>query len=59
MLVASAIGGGRLTFIANAFNPAAVALLKRGFADGAISADRLLPGALGSAMIAAAAFMFL
>jgi len=59
MLVAGAVAGGGLTVIANAPNPAGVALLKRGFADETISAAGLLLGALGPTAIAAAAFMFL
>ena len=38
MLVAGAVAGGGLTVIANAPNPAGVALLKRGFADETIGA---------------------
>ena len=59
MLVAGAVAGGGLTVIANAPNPAGVALLKRGFADETIGAGGLLLGALGPTIVAAAAFMFL
>ncbi|MGM9428876.1 putative Na+/H+ antiporter [Hydrogenophaga sp. MI9] len=59
MLVAGAVAGGGLTVIANAPNPAGVALLKKGFADGTIGAMGLLLGALGPTVLAAAAFMFL
>ena len=59
MLVAGAVAGGGLTVIANAPNPAGVALLKRGFADETVSAGGLLLGALGPTLIAAAAFMLL
>jgi uncharacterized membrane protein len=59
MLVAGAVAGGGLTVIANAPNPAGVALLKRGFADETIGAGGLLIGALGPTIVAAAAFMFL
>ncbi len=59
MLVAGAVAGGGLTVIANAPNPAGVALLKRGFADETIGAGGLLLGALGPTCVAAAAFMFL
>ncbi|VWX61943.1 conserved membrane hypothetical protein [Burkholderiales bacterium 8X] len=59
MLVAGAVAGGGLTVIANAPNPAGVALLKRGFADETIGAGGLLMGALGPTAIAAAAFMLL
>ena len=46
MLVAGAVAGGGLTVIANAPNPAGVALLRRGFADESIGAVELLVGAL-------------
>lgn len=59
MLVAGAVAGGGLTVIANAPNPAGVALLKRGFADETVSAVGLLLGALGPTTVAAAAFMLL
>lgn len=59
LLVAGAVAGGGLTVIANAPNPAGVALLKRGFADETIGAGGLLLGALGPTAVAAAAFMFL
>jgi hypothetical protein len=58
-LVAGAVAGGGLTVIANAPNPAGVALLKRGFADESIGALGLLLGALLPTAIAAAAFLFL
>lgn len=59
MLVAGAVAGGGLTVIANAPNPAGVALLKRGFADETVGAGGLLLGALGPTAVAVAAFMFL
>lgn len=59
MLVAGAVAGGGLTVIANAPNPAGVALLKRGFADETVSAVGLLLGALGPTLVAIAAFMLL
>ncbi|MBT2333229.1 putative Na+/H+ antiporter [Variovorax paradoxus] len=59
MLVAGAVAGGGLTVIANAPNPAGVALLKSGFADETIGAGGLLLGALLPTGIAAAAFMLL
>lgn len=59
MLVAGAVAGGGLTVIANAPNPAGIALLKRGFADETVGAGGLLLGALGPTAVAAAAFMFL
>ena len=57
MLVAGAVAGGGLTVIANAPNPAGVALLRRGFADESIGAGGLLLGALLPTAIAAAAFL--
>lgn len=59
MLVAGAVAGGGLTVIANAPNPAGVALLKRGFADESVGAGGLLFGALGPTLVAAAAFLLL
>ena len=59
MLVAGAVTGGGLTVIANAPNPAGVALLRGGFPDGAISAGGLLLGALAPTVVAALAFFFL
>lgn len=59
MLVAGAVAGGGLTVIANAPNPAGVALLKRGFADESIGAGGLLLGALAPTALAAAAFLLL
>jgi hypothetical protein len=59
MLVAGAVAGGGLTVIANAPNPAGVALLKRGFAHESIGAGGLLLGAIGPTIVAAAAFLLL
>ena len=59
LLVAGAVAGGGLTVVANAPNPAGVALLKRGFADGSIGAGYLLMGAALPTAIAAAAFLLL
>jgi hypothetical protein len=59
MLVAGAVAGGGLTVIANAPNPAGVALLKRGFTDETIGAGGLLLGALAPTAVAAAAFLLL
>ncbi|QKV55531.1 putative Na+/H+ antiporter [Comamonas antarctica] len=59
LLVAGAVAGGGLTVIANAPNPAGVALLKRGFADETVGAVGLLLGALGPTAVAAAAFLWL
>jgi hypothetical protein len=53
MLVAGAVAGGGLTVIANAPNPAGVALLKNGFNDGAIGIGGLLLGALLPTTVAA------
>jgi hypothetical protein len=59
MLVAGAVAGGGLTVIANAPNPAGVALLRRGFADESIGAGGLLLGAAGPTVVAAAALLLL
>ncbi|HXD41323.1 MAG TPA: putative Na+/H+ antiporter [Ramlibacter sp.] len=56
-LVAGAVTGGGLTVIANAPNPAGVALLRRGFADDSIGALGLLLGALVPTAISGAAFL--
>jgi hypothetical protein len=58
-LVAGAVAGGGLTVIANAPNPAGVALLKRGFSDESIGAGGLLLGALAPTVVAALAFLLL
>jgi hypothetical protein len=57
MLVAGAVAGGGLTVIANAPNPAGVALLRRGFEDESIGAIGLLLGALAPTAVAAALFL--
>jgi len=59
MLVAGAVAGGGLTVIANAPNPAGLALLKRGFSDETVGAGGLFLGALGPTVVAAAAFLLL
>ncbi|MDR3390161.1 MAG: putative Na+/H+ antiporter [Sulfuriferula sp.] len=59
MLVAGAVTGGGLTVIANAPNPAGVALLRQGFEDESIGAMGLLLGALPPTLIAAACFLLL
>jgi hypothetical protein len=59
MLVAGAVAGGGLTVIANAPNPAGLALLRRGFADESVGAGGLLLGALVPTAFAAAAFLLL
>ncbi len=58
-LVAGAVAGGGLTIIANAPNPAGVALLKSGFSDGTVSAGGLLLGALVPTAVALAALLWL
>ena len=58
-LVAGAVAGGGLTVIANAPNPAGVALLRRGFADQSIGAGGLLVGALLPTLVAVAALWLL
>ena len=58
-LVAGAVAGGGLTVIANAPNPAGVALLRDGFADGTVGAGGLLAGALFPTAVALAAFWVL
>jgi hypothetical protein len=57
MLVAGAVAGGGLTVIANAPNPAGVALLRRGFEDESIGALGLLAGAALPTLLAASAFL--
>jgi MFS family permease len=54
MLMAGAVGGGGLTVIANAPNPAGAALLRGGFDGEAIGAGGLLLGALAPTAVAAA-----
>jgi Putative Na+/H+ antiporter len=58
-LVAGAVAGGGLTIIANAPNPAGVALLRRGFTDHAVGAGGLFVGALLPTLVALAAFALL
>ena len=57
MLVGGAVAGGGLTVIANAPNPAGVALLKQGFNDESIGAGGLLLGAMLPTVVAAAMFL--
>ncbi|MFC7517534.1 putative Na+/H+ antiporter [Herbaspirillum sp. GCM10030257] len=57
MLVAGAVAGGGLTVIANAPNPAGVALLRDGFNDGAIGIGGLLAGAILPTVVAAGFFL--
>ncbi len=58
-LMAGAVAGGGLTVIANAPNPAGVALLRQGFADESIGAGGLLLGALVPTAVAVAALLLL
>jgi hypothetical protein len=57
MLMAGAVAGGGLTVIANAPNPAGVALLRHGFKDHHIGAGGLLLGALIPTAVAALMFL--
>ena len=59
MLVAGAVTGGGLTVIANAPNPAGMALVKKGFADETVGAGGLVLGALVPTLVAAVAFICL
>ncbi|AYD66485.1 hypothetical protein YH64_010565 [Achromobacter sp. LC458] len=59
MLVAGAVAGGGLTVIANAPNPAGVALLRGSFANGAVSMPGLLAGALIPTLVSASFLFFL
>ncbi|SDV50375.1 putative Na+/H+ antiporter [Chitinasiproducens palmae] len=59
MLVAGAVAGGGLTVIANAPNPAGVALLRGGFRNASIGFGGLLLGALPPTLVATAAFLLL
>lgn len=59
MLVAGAVTGGGLTVIANAPNPAGVALLREGFNDGSIGITGLFLGALLPTAVAGMLFYFL
>ncbi|HJV83447.1 putative Na+/H+ antiporter [Noviherbaspirillum sp.] len=56
MLVSGAVVGGGLTVIANAPNPAGVALLRNGFEDDSIGVGGLLLGALPPTIVAALFF---
>lgn len=57
-LVAGAVAGGGMTVIANAPNPAGVALLKGGFRDGAVGAGGLALGAAVPTLVALALLAF-
>ncbi len=58
-IVAGAVTGGGLTVIANAPNPAGVAILKGQFDEGAVHAGKLLWAALPPTAVAAIAFRVL
>ncbi len=58
-LVAGAVTGGGLTIIANAPNPAGIAILRRHFEDEAVNPMGLLLAALPPTIIAALAFRYL
>jgi hypothetical protein len=59
MLMAGAVTGGGLTVIANAPNPAGVALLRGGFEDQSVGAGGLFAGACLPTAIAAASMLLL
>ena len=59
MLVAGAMAGGGLTVIANAPNPAGLALLKRGFSDESVGAGGLFLGALAPTLVAGSMLLLL
>jgi len=58
-LVAGAVTGGGLTIIANAPNPAGIAILRGQFEDGAVNPLWLALAALGPTLVAALAFRML
>lgn len=58
-LVAGAVTGGGLTVIANAPNPAGLAVLRGHFEDGAVHAGGLLLAACAPTVVAALAFRYL
>lgn len=55
-LVAGAVSGGGLTVIANAPNPAGIAILRGGFDDGAVRPLGLLLAAIAPTLVAMACF---
>lgn len=59
MLMAGAVAGGGLTVIANAPNPAGVALLRAGFEDSAVGVGGLLLGAALPTIVASACLLLL
>ena len=58
-IVAGAVTGGGLSIIANAPNPAGIAILKVGFEEQAVSPLKLLVAALAPTSVAALAFLLL
>lgn len=58
-LVAGAVTGGGLTVIANAPNPAGLALLRNHFEEESVSPAKLALAALPPTIVAAAAFLLL
>ena len=58
-IVAGAVTGGGLSIIANAPNPAGIAILKVGFDEQAVSPLKLLLAALAPTSVAALAFLLL
>lgn len=58
-LVGGAVAGGGLTVIANAPNPAGIAILRQHFPGGAVSAIYLLIAALPPTLVAITAYRFL
>jgi hypothetical protein len=58
-IVAGAVAGGGLTVIANAPNPAGVAILKGRFDEGVVNAGKLLVAAIPPTIVAAIAFRLL
>jgi hypothetical protein len=59
MLVAGAVAGGGLTVIANAPNPAGLAIVRRGFQDESVGVMGLLAAALVPTCVASAALLLL
>ncbi|WP_107314524.1 putative Na+/H+ antiporter [Burkholderia metallica] len=57
MLVAGAVAGGGLTVIANAPNPAGLAIVRKGFHDESVSVGGLLAAAIGPTIVATAALL--
>jgi Putative Na+/H+ antiporter len=59
MLVAGAVAGGGLTVIANAPNPAGLAIVRKGFQDESVGVPALLAAALLPTCVASAALLLL